>query len=144
MPFIAINRAQLSDLVYHEMEPAVGYSRKTVVVQHDGELSMGTVAFRVKTATLDAPYSPVTTSADLSLANEYVVLFGDNYSCKETWTVTDSATEVNSVGFTGDAGGVFLKDLFIIETTGFARGSAEYNQLKQVLANQNMILETTL
>lgn len=144
MPFVQISRKVLSDLVYHEMEPAVGYARKTVVVQHDGDLEMGTVAFRAKTTNLNAPYAPVTAAADLSLDNEYVVLFGDHYGCKESWTATDDATAVNSVGFNGDAGGVFLKDLYIIETTGFARGSAEYNQLKQVLANQNMILETTL
>lgn len=144
MAFIKISRDVLSDLVYHELEPAVGYSRKTVVVQADGELKIGTVAFRAKTTNLNAPYAPVTGAGDLSLDNEYVVLFGDHYGCKEKWTVTPDADKLNSVGFNGDAGGVFLKDLFIIETTGFERDSDEYNQLKQVLANQNMILEKTL
>ena len=141
MPFTPLNRTDLSDLVYHELDPAVGYARKDIVVQAEDPLLIGTVVFRAKAANDLAPYAPITGASDLTAANEFAVVFGDNYGCKETWTVEDDATEVNSVGFI--SGPIFLKDKLVIENnqTLNAAGQAA---LRQVLQNQGIILEKTL
>ena len=142
MPFTAMIRTALSDLVVHEQDPSVGYARRWIVVQSTDPLEMGTVVFRTKNASVTAPYAPVTAAGDLALTNEYAVVFGDKYGCKETWNVGAADTDINSVAFV--KGDVILKDKLLIETTGFAFGSAQYLQLKQLLENQGIIIEQTL
>lgn len=141
MPFTPLSRTDLSDLVYHELDPSVGYARKDIVVQHDGDLKIGQVVFRAKAANDLAPYAPITAVGDLVLANEFAVVFGDNYQCKESWTVEDDATTVNSVGFV--SGPIFLKDKLVLENnpTLNAAGQAA---LRQVLQNQGIVLEKTV
>ena len=142
MPFTAINRTVLSDLVVHEQDPSVGYARRVITVRAEDPLTIGTVVFRVKNANANAPYAPVEDGDDLSLSNEYAVVFGDIYSCREQWEVTDDATTPNSVAFV--KGTVILKDKLITETTGFAFGTASYLQLKGLLEAQGIVIEQTI
>lgn len=144
MPFVDFNRTQLSDLVVHEQDPSVGYARRVIVVQSSDTVPVviGTLVFRVKNVSVNAPYAPVTTNAALVATNEFAVAFGDNYSCKDEWIAAAAATAPNTVAFV--KGDVILKDALLLETTGFVRGDADYLKMKQLLENQGIIIETTL
>ena len=142
MPFVTLNRTDLSDLVYHEVDPSVGYARSEIVVQFAGTLNIGTLVFRAANASALAPYAPVTAVGQLVNTNEFAVVFGDNYGCKESWTVTASDTDLNSVAFV--AGPVFLKDMLILENLGFEPTEVQYATMKQLLQNQGIVLEKTL
>lgn len=142
MAFTSISRTDLSDLVYHELDPSVGYARMEIVVQSATPMKIGQVVFRAKNASAVAPYAPVTAATALVDTNEFAVAFGDNYGCKETWEVTAGATAVNTVAFV--AGPIFLKDALILDNLGFVPTGAQYATLKQLLQNQGIALEKTL
>jgi hypothetical protein len=142
MPFTPISRTDLSDLVYHELDPSVGYARMDIVVQSASPMKMGTLVFRVKNASALAPYAPVTAATALVATNEFAVAFGDKYSCKETWTAGATDTAINSVAFV--SGPIFLKDALILENLGFEPNATQYATMKQLLQNQGIVLEKTL
>lgn len=142
MAFTQLSRTDLSDLVYHELDPSVGYARMDIVVQSATPMKIGQVVFRAKNVSALAPYAPVTAVGALVATNEFAVVFGDNYSCKETWTVTESASAVNTVAFV--SGPIFLKDALILKNLGFVPTEAQYATLKQLLQNQGIVLEKTL
>ena len=141
MPFTSINTVALSDLVYHEIDPAVGYARKDIVVQAEDPLKMGVVVFRTKSANDLAPYTPIESASDLALTNEFAIVFGDNYGCKAEWVVEDDAAAVNSVAIVG--GPVFVKDALVIANNP-TLNAAGMAALRQVLQNQGIVLEKTL
>lgn len=144
MPFTPINRTVLSDLVVHEFDPSVGYARRVITVQSEDPLTMGTVVFRAKSVNLNAPYAPIAAASALVATNEFAVVFGDRYGCKEEWTVGAADTVPNSVAFVGSGSPLILKDELIKETTGFDFGDANYLALKQLLENQGIVIERTL
>ena len=144
MTFQTLPQAGLSRLVVHEPHPSVGYARRTIVVQSSDTVpvKMGTLVFRVKSVSLNAPYAPVTANSALVATNEFAVVFGDNYSYKESWIAAAAATVPNSVAFV--QGEVILKDELLVATTGFAFGTTDYLKMKQLLENQGIVIEQTL
>lgn len=145
MAFIDMTVGQLSDLVVHEVDPEVGYARRMITVQKAGDLTMGTLVFRTKAAaesSAAAPYAEASTT-ELSSDNEFAVVFGDVYSCKDKWTVGASDTAVNSVAFV--RGEVVLKDKLVMASINVtSRTDADYLKLKRLLENQGIVIEATL
>lgn len=133
---------QLSDLVFHEIDPAVGYSREVVFVDvaADTPITMGTVAYRAKAAT-DTAYTLLTAAAQLVTTNEFVVLYGDRYSAQTAgWTLLAADTTDNAVGYV--RGMVQLKDQLIKANTSFLN-AAQFNALVHLLKAQDVIVEVT-
>lgn len=147
MPLVNRPFVQLSDLVFHEKEPAVGSAREVVFVDvaADTPVTLGTVAYRAKAAT-DTAYSLLTAAAQLVSTNEFIVLFGDQYGCKDSWTLLAADTADNAVGFVRD--NVQLKDYLLkqLYTTG---GSpvltpTQFQALVHLLKAQGVIVEYTV
>lgn len=154
MPFVSLNRTDLSDLVYHELDPSVGYSRQDINVTPPagGEaVKMGTVVFRAKADanTASTAYAVLSDAADISLDNEYAVVFGDHYGCKESFVPrTIASGQFNAVAFVGKNGALMLKDHLIKAIAQDAGGAdlsdAEFENLREVLAQQGLLVEVTL
>lgn len=133
---------QLSDLVFHEIDPCVGYAREVVFVDvaADTPITMGTVAYRAKAAT-DTAYTLLSSNAQLVTTNEFVVLYGDRYSAQTAgWTLLAADTTDNAVGYV--RGMVQLKDQLIKANTSFLN-AAQFAALVHLLKAQDVIVEVT-
>jgi len=147
MAFQEIKTGALSDLVFHEVDPASGYARRVVEISDtDTEIPMGTVVFRSASAAAGAPFAVAEVgdlhedgvAADVELA----VVFGDRYGCKGVFT-TGASGNTGAVAFV--RGEVQLKDYLIMEALGITdRGSDDYLALKEILERQGVIIERTM
>lgn len=148
MPFVAYNRTRLSDLVQNELDPAVGYSRQDINVTPAGEVTMGAVAFRAKDSanTKDTPYTVLTAAEALVGTNEFAIVFGNEYSCKDVFTPRAiAANQFNAVAFVGKNGALILKERLVKEyALGAGLNESEFEVLRELLKSQGIILETTL
>lgn len=148
MPFTdAVYQARLSDLVVHEIDPSVGYSRRDINVTAGTKLNIGAVVFRAKAAGLAAPYAPVTDAGDLVDTNEFAVIYGDQFSFNPSFTTRGiSAGQYNAVGFVGTSGGVQLKEYYIKQRIVTDAGLTEANleTLKGLLEAQGVQVLKTL
>ena len=148
MPFTnATYQARLSDLVVHEIDPSVGYSRRDINVTAGTEVKIGTVVFRAKSADLTAPYAPVSAVEDLVDTNEFAVVYGDHFSFNPDFTTRAiAAGQYNAVGFVGTAGGLQLKEYYIKERVVTDAGLTEGNfeTLKGLLEAQGIQVLKTL
>lgn len=263
MPFVSLNRTDLSDLVYHELDPSVGYSRQDINVTPPAggaAVKMGTVVFRAKAtpafnntenatftfedvtadgenatitiagrvitiadgssataaqiaqafitgvtvgsaavsgalsgytvvagaADVEAVFTsstPNTNVTDLTAAvtgdagaltpvisdgaannqayaviadatalantNEFAIVFGDHYSCKDSFVPRAIAEgQFNAVAFVGKNGALMLKDHLIKAIAQDADGAAltdsEFEILRELLAQQGLLVEVTL
>ena len=147
MPFVPANfRARLSDLVVHELDPAVGYSRRDINIDTEDTVEIGTVVFREITSDLTAPYTPVDSADALVDTNEFAVVYGDEFSFNPSFTPRDIAEgQYNAVGYVGTSGGLQLKEYYIkeriVEDAGLTE--ANFETLKGLLEAQGIqILRT--
>lgn len=143
MPLVARNFRQLSDLVFHEIDPSVGYAREVVFVDvgADTTVPMGTVAYRAKAAS-DAAYTLLSAAGQLLTTNEFVVLFGDEYGCKADITLLAAETTDNAVGYV--RGMVQLKDYLLKEATDSFLDATQFETLRHLLKAQGVIVEVTV
>lgn len=149
MPLIPIQQNMLSNLVFHEIDPSVGYARRVIVISdNDKEIPMGTVVWRTKASgavNQDAPFAVVSdAAAQLVADNELAVVFGDKYGCKDVFTTGAAAAAPHkAVAFV--RGEVQLKDYLLMEALEIDdRGSDAYKALKAILESQGIIIERTL
>lgn len=147
MPFVPANfRARLSDLVVHELDPAVGYSRRDLNIDTEDTVEIGTVVFREITPDLTAPYTPVDSADALVDTNEFAVVYGDEFSFNPSFTPRAIAEgQYNAVGYVGTSGGLQLKEYYIkeriVEDAGLTE--ANFETLKGLLEAQGIqILRT--
>lgn len=153
MPFIDNTGAKrFSDLVVNELDPRVGYARETINVTSPRmgyTVKMGTVVFRAKSADPLAAYAVLSASTDLAPTNEYAVVYGDHYGFNEEFVLAAESTNPvagNAVAFV--RGPVQLKEWYIKQIAQDAAGAAltdaQFNNLKELLASQGVIVEVTL
>ena len=140
---------QMSDLVVSEVNPSLGYARETINVTAGATVPFGQVVFRAKSADPLAPYAVITAAANVAIANEFAVVFGDNYSVQDGFVpnaVSTNATIGNAVAFV--RGSVILKEHYIkaiaMDATGANLTAAKFGELKELLAKQGVIVEDSL
>lgn len=143
---------QMSDLVVSEVNPSLGYARETINVTPpaaSAPIKFGQVVFRAKSADPLAPYAVITAAANVAIANEFAVVFGDNYSVQDGFVpnaVSTNATIGNAVAFV--RGSVILKEHYIkeiaMDATGANLTAAKFGELKELLAKQGVIVEDSL
>lgn len=144
MPLVQRNFRQLSDLVFHEIDPSVGYAREVVFVDvaADTIVPVGMVAYRAKGAS-EGAYTLLSAAAQLVTTNEFVVLFGDEYGFRTDGIPLAAAeTADNAVGFV--RGPVQLKDYLIREATSSFLNATQFEQLRHLLKAQDVIVEITV
>ena len=144
MPLVQRNFRQLSDLVFHEIDPSVGYAREVVFVDvaADTTVPVGMVAYRAKGAS-EGAYTLLSAAAQLVTTNEFVVLFGDEYGFRTDGIPLAAAeTADNAVGFV--RGTVQLKDYLIREATSSFLNATQFEQLRHLLKAQDVIVEITV
>lgn len=154
MPFVNFSRTQLSDLVQNEMDPAVGYARQSINITPPGggaPVRMGTVVYRAKAAsnTESTAYAVLSDAAQLVATNEFAVVFGDHYSCQESFVPrTIASGQFNGVAFVGKNGALILKEALVKEIAQDSGGAdltdGEFEQLRELLKAQGVILEETI
>lgn len=154
MPLVSLNRVIFSDLVLHELDPSVGYARQDLNVtppSGGAEIVMGTVVFRAKSAsnTQYTAYTVFSDAAQLVTTNEFAVVYGNHYSCQESFVPRAIvANQYNAVGFVGKNGALQLKDYlvkqFAQDEDGADLTDGEFEQLRELLKQQGIILEVTL
>lgn len=153
MPFVAETFVQrFSDLVVHEMDPSVGYSRRDLnITPITPAIRMGTVVYRAKSADLTAAWTVLASEAPLVLTNEFAVVFGDHYSFNPSFVPrTIASGKYNAVGFVGTSGALQLKEYYIKQVAksaavdgGADLSDAEVETLKGLLEQQGIqVLKT--
>lgn len=153
MPFVAGSFVKrFSDLVVHEMDPSVGYSRRDLNITPPAQpVLLGTVVYRAKSADLTAPWTVLASATPLVLTNEFAVVYGDHFSFNPSFTPRAIATgQYNAVGFVGTSGGLQLKEYYIKQVAksatnvgGAALTDAQVETLKGLLEQQGIqVLKT--
>lgn len=154
MPLVTLSRRTLGDLVLHELDPSVGYARQDLNVTPPAggaEIRMGTVVYRAKANTNNqyTAYTVLDGAAALVATNEFAVVYGDHFSCQESFVPRAiAANQYNAVGYVGKNGGLQLKDWLPKEIAQDADGAAltdaQFEILRELLKAQGIILEITL
>ena len=154
MPFVPATFAKrFSDLVVHELDPSVGYSRRDLNITPPGRpVLLGTVVYRAKSADLTAAWTVLDSATPLVLTNEFAVVFGDHFSYNPSFTPrTIAAGRYNAVGFVGTSGGLQLKEYYIKQVAksavvdgGAALSDAQVETLKGLLEQQGIQVLKTL
>lgn len=154
MPLVSINRNIFSDLVLHELDPVVGYSRQDLNVTPpaaNATVKLGTVVFRAKanTNTAETAYAVLSADTQLVATNEFAIVYGDHYGYNPEFAPrTIAAGQFNAVGFVGKNGALQLKDALVREFAQDPDGAdltdAQFETLRELLKAQGIILEITL
>lgn len=153
MPFVPETFVQrFSDLVVHELDPSVGYSRRDLnITPGSVPVKLGTVVYRAKSADLTAPWTVLGGSAPLVLTNEFAVVYGDHFSFNPSFVPRAiAAGRYNAVGFVGTSGALQLKEYYIKQVAqsavvdgGAALTDAQVETLKGLLEQQGIqVLKT--
>ena len=148
MPFVPETFVQrFSDLVVHELDPSVGYSRRDLnVTPITPAIRMGTVVYRAKSADLTAPWTVLASATPLVLTNEFAVVYGDHFSFNPSFVPRAiAAGRYNAVGFVGTSGALQLKEYYIKQVAqsavvdgGAALTDAQVETLKGLLEQQGI------
>lgn len=153
MPFVAETFTQrFSDLVVHELDPSVGYSRRDLnITPITPAIRLGTVVYRAKNADLTAAWTVLASATPLVLTNEFAVVYGDHYSFNPSFVPRAiAANQYNAVGFVGTSGALQLKEYYIKQVAksatnvgGAALTDAQVETLKGLLEQQGIqVLKT--
>lgn len=153
MPFVAETFTQrFSDLVVHELDPSVGYSRRDLnITPITPALRLGTVVYRAKNADLTAAWTVLASATPLVLTNEFAVVYGDHFSFNPSFVPRAiAANQYNAVGFVGTSGALQLKEYYIKQVAksatnvgGAALTDAQVETLKGLLEQQGIqVLKT--
>ncbi len=153
MPFVAETFVKrFSDLVVHELDPSVGYSRRDLNITPPAQpVLLGTVVYRAKSADLTAPWTVLASATPLVLTNEFAVVYGDHFSFNPSFTPRAiAAGRYNAVGFVGTSGALQLKEYYIkqvaqsaVNAGGAALTDAQVETLKGLLEQQGIqVLKT--
>lgn len=151
MPFVANPyEARFSDLVFHELDPSVGYARECINVTPPAggaPVTIGTVVYRAAGTDPEGAYAVLSAAAQLVATNEFAVVYGDNYGFNASFVPNAIvAGEFNAVGF--KRGPVQLKDYYIKQVAQDADGAnltdAQFETLRELLKKQGIIVEITL
>lgn len=153
MPFVAETYVKrFSDLVVHEMDPSVGYSRRDLnVTPITAPIQLGTVVYRAKNADLTAAWTVLASATPLVLTNEFAVVYGDHFSFNPSFVARAIAANMyNAVGFVGTSGALQLKEYYIkqvaksaVNVGGAALTDAQVETLKGLLEQQGIqVLKT--
>lgn len=153
MPFVAETFTQrFSDLVVHEIDPSVGYSRRDLnITPVTPALRLGTVVYRAKNADLTAAWTVLASATPLVLTNEFAVVYGDHFSFNPSFVPRAiAANQYNAVGFVGTSGALQLKEYYIKQVAksatnvgGAALTDAQVETLKGLLEQQGIqVLKT--
>ena len=153
MPFVAETFVQrFSDLVVHELDPSVGYSRRDLnITPIVPAIRLGTVVYRAKSADLTAPWTVLASATPLVLTNEFAVVYGDHFSFNPSFVARAiAAGRFNAVGFVGTSGALQLKEYYIKQVAkdtapngGAALTDAQVETLKGLLEQQGIqVLKT--
>ena len=132
-----------SDLVLHEQDPFLAYTRAVtpVTLTAGQKLQLGAVVFRAKAA---APgnYAPLTAAAALVTTNEFAVYYADQLGQILPTEGVDTHQVVSFV-----RGNVILKDKAIYDAVavlGLALTDPQKATLKNLLAAQGVQVEKVL
>lgn len=153
MPFVAETFTQrFSDLVVHELDPSVGYSRRNLnITPITPAIRLGTVVYRAKNADLTAAWTVLASATPLVLTNEFAVVYGDHFSFNPSFVPRAiAANQYNAVGFVGTSGALQLKEYYIKQVAksatnvgGAALTDAQVETLKGLLEQQGIqVLKT--
>ena len=132
-----------SDLVIHEQDPFVAYTRAIteVTLTAGQKLQLGAVVFRAKAAA-PGKYTPLTSAAALVATNEFAVYYADQLG---QILPTEGVGDFKVASFV--RGSVILKDKAIYDAVtvlGFAMNDVQKGTLKNLLAAQGVVVEKVL
>jgi len=146
MPVVARPLEPLfSDLVFHELDPSVGYARECINVTPPAAAApvlLGTVVFRAAGVDPEAAYAVLVNASDIVATNEFAVVFGNGYGFNPSYVPNAVTAGVfNSVAF--KRGPVQLKDYYI-KLRHANLNATQFASLKEVLKKQGVIVELTV
>lgn len=103
-----------------------------------GVIPFGTIVFRAKGLSLEAPWAAVTKTADVAGTNEFAVVWGDGYGFAADFTPRAiKAKFFNAVVI--KRGPVELKEYYIKQVHGTQLGTS-FDVLKQLMADQGLVV----
>lgn len=128
-----------SDLVVAQLDHNFSNDDANITPPAAGAIiPFGTVVFRAKGLAKTAPWTVLTVAAGVNADNEFGVVFGDGYGFKADFAPKAIvAGRYNAVVVKRDAG---LKEYYIKAVHETALGATNFDILKQLLADQGLIV----
>lgn len=103
-----------------------------------GVIKLGTIVFRPKNSAPTVAWSVVDDAADAVATNEFAVVWGDHYGFAYDFTPRAiAAGKYNAVVITREAA---FKEFYIKDNYATLLGTAPYAMLKQLMANQGLLV----
>ena len=103
-----------------------------------GEMKLGTIVVRPKDSAPTVAWTVIDAAADAVATNEFAVVYGDHYGFKYDFTPKAvAAGKWNSIVVVRDAA---FKEFYIKENYATLLGAAPYALLKQLMANQGLLV----
>jgi hypothetical protein len=138
--------ARMSDLVVHENDPSVGFSRESINITAAATVPAGKVYWRLlSTINPDTVWTVLDNTSQLVTTNEFAVVFGDGYGFNDGFTsaAIGATGTFNAVAFKRD---VILKDAPLISAANATtlNTPAKVDNLRELLKRQGIILEKTI
>lgn len=137
---------RLSDVLFHEGEPATGAAREDINITVQAEpIPAGTVVFRALTETdQEAEYTVMTEAnlvASAVVGNEFGIVIGDQFGFRASFVPKAvKAGTFNAVVLKRD--NIQVKDAALKATLGETT-DAQFNVLRELLKRQGVIAELT-
>lgn len=104
-------------------------------------IPFGTIVFRAKGLGKAAAWAAVTAAGNLASTNEYAVVWGDNYGFKANFVPRAiAAGKYNAIVI--KRGPAEFKEFYIKQVHGTALGATNFDILKQLLADQGLVVLT--
>lgn len=137
MAFTEITLAKYaSDLVVAHAD--FHFSNDEANITPAGVIALGTVVCRPKDSAPTVAWAKVAAAGDVVATNEFAVVYGDHYAFKYDFTPKAiAAGKWNAIVTVRDAG---FKEYYIKAVHATALGAAPYALLKQLMANQGLIV----
>lgn len=135
----------IGDVIKHEIEPQVGYSREEITVGSTPALTlpMGSVVFRA-IANTPGNYAVLSNTSQFVATNEFAVVLGDTLGEVLSLSVPAAGTAKCAAVVRGP---IILSDKYVFDTVianGLALDATAKTNLTHVLKKQGIILEITL
>lgn len=141
--YTVVAGAAAAEAVFASSTPNTNVTDLTATVTGDA----GALTPVISQGTADnQTYTVIADATALANTNEFAIVFGNEYSCKDAFTPRDiAANQFNAVAFVGKNGALILKERLVKEyALGAGLEESEFEVLRELLKSQGIILETTL
>lgn len=138
-----ISHPYYTDVILQEREDYLSRDVAPVTTAAAVTLPQGAIVFRAKGTDPAATYAPVTAASQIALANEFAILIGNDFEAAVTEIDFEEDVATKCILLTREARAKEESILKAVKVSFAAITEAQFASLKEVLRQQDLLIETT-